>query len=104
MNYFFEEIIQIQKIPVVIADNTTDSVEQEYLLEVAKATIHHKVLDLVLSELAEPYKLEFLQIIEVADSHKSVIDKLKGWLDDIEDKIRAKVQESEEEIIVLLVS
>ncbi|HSX39235.1 MAG TPA: hypothetical protein VLI92_01455 [Candidatus Saccharimonadales bacterium] len=99
MKYFYEEITEIHEIPELIKSSTDNADEQEQLLEIVRSTIHHKVLDLIFRELDVVQQQEFLEYIETADNQSSVIDKLKEWISDVEQKILLKVKQAEQEII-----
>jgi hypothetical protein len=103
MIYFFEEIHPVQKVPLILAEKALQEEEINELMSEARSTVHYKVIDMVLEELLEEQQIEFLSMLESDNHHPGVIEKLKNWIQDFENKVRSKVSESEDEIITILI-
>lgn len=108
MKYLFEEIIQIKTVHLKLNEMDLTDQEKEELLEIMKSTIHHKVIDLILSELTDEEKEIFLEGVSTgrgfSDTHKNgqFLDVLKDRINNLEAKIKEKVKEAEEELTLLL--
>ena len=103
MKYFFEEIIEIERIPTLLASDEFSENERQYLLNLAKSSIHHKVIDLVLTELAdEQMKLFFIEALDTSEDHASTLEMLKAKVEGIEEKVVILVKEAELELEKLM--
>jgi hypothetical protein len=103
--YLFEEIIEVKKISLVISANAKDDKDKKYLTELAKSTINHKVLDLILDELDPDKKQNFIKKYydELGNTGVAdIIKDLKKWITDFEKKVEKKVIEAEEELVQLI--
>lgn len=104
MNYFFEKIQPLDEVTLIITQNTSSSTEADELLEIAKSTVHHKVLDLILSEVPETYKENMLEILSEPEDHEKTLQKLGVIIDNFEKKMEKAINEAQKEIISLLSS
>ena len=110
MKYLFEEIIQIKTVHLKLNELNLADEEKEELLEIMKSTIHHKVIDLILSELTDEEKEIFLsQVIPSPGEESSEafpkdvsLNVLRDRINNLEEKVKEKVKEAEEELIALL--
>ncbi|MFH1295515.1 MAG: hypothetical protein ABIH84_02980 [bacterium] len=104
MNYIFDDIVKIDHLFLIIEEQFEDDAEQAYLKNVIKDIIHHKLLDLVLDELDEEKKVIFLTGLEDENTHPNLLERLREWIDRLEEKICLKAREAETELIALIVS
>ncbi len=108
MKYLFEEIIQIKTVHLKLNKMDLADHEKEELLEIMKSIIHHKVIDLILSELTDEEKEIFLEglsksnVFSDTSKNSQFLDVLKNRIENLETKIKEKVKEVEEELILLL--
>jgi len=102
MKYIFEDIIETESIFLVIEEHFEDDAEKEYMKNVIRDTIHHKLMDLVLDELDAEKKVIFLAGVEDENEHRSLLERLKDWVDDFEEKIHLRAKEAEIEMIDLI--
>lgn len=104
MKYLFEEIIQIKTVHLKLNEMDLADQEKEELLEIMKSTVHHKVIDLILSELTDEEKEIFLEGVSTGqmDKNKQYLSVLKDRINNLEAKIKEKVKEAEAELILLL--
>ena len=103
MKYIFEDIIKTESIFLIIEEHFEDDEEKEYMKNVIRNTIHHKLMDLVLDELDVEKRMIFLAGVEDENEHQSLLEKLKNWIDSFEEKIHLRAKEAETEIIDLIV-
>ncbi|MBU0649671.1 hypothetical protein KKG63_00500 [Patescibacteria group bacterium] len=104
MKYIFDDIVKIDHLFLIIEQQFEDDAEKEYLKNVIRDTIHHKLLDLVLDELDEEKRMIFLTGLEDETAHPNLLERLKEWIDRFEEKICLKTQEAETELIMLIVN
>jgi hypothetical protein len=102
MKYIFEEIISTENIFLVIEKQFKDAEEKEYMKNIVKDTMHHKLMDLVLDELDAEKRIYFLAAVEDEEKHPSLLEKLKEWIENFEEKVHLKAKESEDEILKLI--
>lgn len=117
MKYLFEEIIQIKTVHLKLNEMDLANQEKEELLEIMKSTVHHKVIDLILSELTDEEKEIFLEGISTGGGfsdmdeqssrsselkNRQYLSVLRDRINNLETKIKEKVKEAEEELILLL--
>ncbi|OGC70020.1 hypothetical protein A2415_01520 [candidate division WWE3 bacterium RIFOXYC1_FULL_39_7] len=102
MKYIFEEIIQTDNIFLIIEEHFDDDTEKEYMKNVIRDTIHHKLMDMVLDELDEEKRVLFLAEADDESKHPNLLERLKEWVDRFEDKIHSRAREAESEMINLI--
>jgi hypothetical protein len=103
MKYIFEDIIETKRIFLVIEEHFEDDEEKEYMKNVVRDTIQHRIMDLILDELDAEKKLILLNSVEDENEHESLVERLRGWIDGFEDKIRLRAKEAETEIVNLII-
>ncbi len=99
MTYFFEEITEIKEITLFIESNCDDDHEKCELIDIVKETIHHKVLDSILDLLDQDQKEELLLLHYNKAENKTIVEKAKEWVAELEDVVKEKVREYEQELI-----
>lgn len=102
MKFIFEEIIETESVFLIIEEHFEDDAEKEYMKNVVRDTIHHKLMDLVLDELDAEKKLIFLAGVEDENEHPSLLSRLREWVESFEEKIRLRAKEAETEMITLI--
>jgi hypothetical protein len=102
MKYIFDDIIEIESIFLIIEEHFDDDVEKAYMKNVTRDIIHHRLMDMVLDELDVEKKMIFLAGVEDENEHQSLLERLRGWVDDFEEKIRGRAKEAETEIMLLI--
>ncbi len=102
MKYIFEEIISADNILMIIEEHFEDASEKLYMQNLVQDIVHHKLMDLVLDELDHEQKLLFLEAVTDEAMHQNMLIALGEWIKNFEQKVRQKVDESEEEMLNLL--
>lgn len=95
--HFYNNIIIIDSIHIGLDSLDLDPHEKEELVMLAENNIHHKVLDIVLTELEESDKKTFLALV-LEDNHPEIWKLLKEKVSDAE----AKISKAANEFIALL--
>lgn len=97
MKYFFSHLIEIESI-VLELDKLNLSLEQKtHLSNLIDSSLHHTVLDAVLSELSLSDKRVFLNHLKNEDESK-IWQFLNEKVDDIEGKIKKVAEDLKAEI------
>lgn len=86
-NHFYSHIVETETISIALHEMDLAPEEKEHLLSLAHSSLHHIILDAVLSELSEEDKREFLHHV-AHDKHDEVWALLKRKIDNIEEKIK----------------
>lgn len=102
MKYIFEEIISTENILMIIEEHFEDASEKLYMRNLVQDIVHHKLMDLVLDELAHEQKLLFLQAVPNEDAHQEMLLSLREWIENFEEKLHNKTKESENEMLLLI--
>lgn len=103
MKYFYEEITELKIVTHELFGPEVDKKEADKIMDVVRSTVHHKVLDEILSLLDEKTKEEFYEILSKDTSHKTSVEKLKIYISDIEKKVADAVDRAEKEIYKLII-
>lgn len=97
MNHFYTDLVDIQMLTIELDMLDISPDEKEHLIKVAKDTLHHAILDLILSELSEEDKIIFLRN-HSENQHDKVWEHLKTKVDNIESKIKSTVESLKKEL------
>ncbi len=90
--YFYSHIVNTASITIELADMELTADERIHLILLAESNVHHTVLDIVLSELPQEDKKEFLNHAR-DDNHEKIWELLKSKVENIEDKIKTAAQD-----------
>lgn len=90
--HFYSHLIEIDTVYTSL--DTLDLTQQEKheLVTIVETSVHHIVLDTVLSELSETDKKKFLAHV-ATENHTDVWELLKEKVHQVEDKIKQAVEE-----------
>lgn len=95
---FYSQLIEIESIMVEL-DKLDLSVEQKHhLATLVDSSLHHVVLDAILSQLNEEDKRVFLQHISEND-HEKIWKFLNEKTDNIEEKIKNAAEDLKKELL-----
>lgn len=95
--YFYSHLIEIESI-IIELDKFDLSMEQKvHLSNLIDSSLHHIVLDAVLSELTPTDKKVFLNHLK-EDDHSKIWQFLDGKVDKIEDKIKKVAEDLKVEL------
>lgn len=97
---FFDHLIELNRIEVIIRNSTSSKEEQEELWQLVEEIVHTKVLHLILDKLPRDHHNEFLEEFTNAphdEMHIHFLNDKTG--EDIEVIIQGEMQSLEEEII-----
>jgi len=86
--HFYHKVIVIDSIHVGLADLDLQPHEKDELINIVETSVHHTVLDTILSELAENDKKTFLALVTQPDQkHDLIWAFLEMKVDQAEKKI-----------------
>lgn len=85
--HFYSHIVEINLLEVEIDNLNLSKHEREHLYTIIHSSLHHTVLDTILSELSESNKKKFLMHI-ASDDHAKIWLHLKENISYVEEKIK----------------
>jgi hypothetical protein len=95
--HFYSHLIDFEPIVIKLTELEFNDEEQAHLLEIAQDSIHHEILDVILSELSEDDKKYFLHLV-LDDDHEEIWVHLNARVENIEVKIKEAAQKLQEEL------
>lgn len=95
--HFYSHIVETSSISLALADIDLTQEERKHLIDLAQDNLHHAILDVVLSELSEKDKQEFLKLL-ARDEQDKIWKLLTKSVDNIEDKIRKTAEDLKKEL------
>ena len=88
MSYFYSQIISIESIIEELHDMDLSEQERMHLAALVDSSIHHAIIDEVLSQLNDEDKKLFLKLLAEEKSHEKISEFLDSKIDNIKDKIK----------------
>lgn len=95
---FYAHIIEIHTLTEKLDELDLKDNHKKHLSELIDSTIHHTVLDVILSSLSEEDKKLFIEKLRQDPNNQELMDFLKERVVDIEDQIRKAVKELKKEL------
>lgn len=92
MKHFYSQVIEIESLIVELDKLELSDQERMHLTSLIDSSLHHTVLDAVLSELPESERAVFLKHLE-ANDHSRIWKHLNEKIDNIEEKIKKAADE-----------
>lgn len=87
MRYFYSHLIEIESVASELDKIDLSDEERVHLAHLVDSSLHHTILDAILSELSEEDKRIFLQHIH-ENNHNKIWQFLINKMDDVEGKIK----------------
>lgn len=97
MKYFYSHLIEIESIVMELGKMDLTKEQKIHLTGLIDSSLHHMILDAVLSELVPSDKKVFLNHLEEND-HSKIWNFLNDHVDKIEEKIKKTAEELKQEI------
>lgn len=94
---FYSHLVEYQSIIIKLDELELSEDEKQHLAELVDATLHHAVLDAVLSELNESDKESFMKLMHTGD-HTQIWEFLDKRVLRIEDKIQEAAEDLKKKI------
>jgi len=104
VKFFYRSLIQIDEFNNIFEKEELAVEEKEELVLMVKDTIHHRVVETVLTHLPEEYHKEFLKTFTKKPDDEGILNALKEKVEDIEEKIKEAVEQAKSEILTDLQS
>ncbi|OGE29351.1 hypothetical protein A2867_03290 [Candidatus Daviesbacteria bacterium RIFCSPHIGHO2_01_FULL_40_11] len=97
MKQFYSHLIEIESIVVELDKMDLTEEQKVHLTGLIDSSLHHTILDAVLSELSPQDKRVFLNHLQDGD-HSKIWKFLNEKVDNIEDKIKTTADDLKEEL------
>ncbi|KKQ57322.1 MAG: hypothetical protein US77_C0022G0013 [Microgenomates group bacterium GW2011_GWC1_38_14] len=94
---FYSHLIDTSSISLALGDMELTQEERIHLISLVESSLHHAVLDMILSELNEGDREEFVKQLADEDDEK-IWNFLNKKIDNIEKKIRNTAEELKKEL------
>lgn len=85
--HFFSHLVEFESVYVALGRMNLSEKEKRHLIDIADSSLHHVVMDAILSELSEEDKKVFLGHVAIED-HRQIWEFLNKKIDHIEEKIK----------------
>lgn len=106
MKYFYAHLIEIESLNAKLDELELSKEERMHLSYLADSSLHHKILDEILSNLSDSDKRVFMQHVNDGDHEKiwkflnekieGVEDKIKKAADQLKDELHKDIKEAKE--------
>lgn len=93
MKQFYTHLTQVESLIVELSKMDLSNEERIHLSKLVDSTLHHTILDAVLSELSDSEKVIFLRLIKEADN-----DRIWRFLNERVDKIEDKIKKAADDL------
>lgn len=97
MKQFYSHLIEMQSLIVELDKLDLSEDQRHHLAHLVDSSLHHTVLDAILSELSEADKRVFLQHLN-EDEHEKIWKFLNEKVDNIEEKIKKAADDLKKEL------
>lgn len=98
MKYFYSNFIEIESIIIKLDEMGLTGEQKLHLASLIDSTIHHTVLDIILSRLSDTDKKVFLQRLEKNPEDRELLGFLTERVEGIEKEISDAVKKLKEEL------
>lgn len=95
--YFYSKLVNTDSLVEALAELDLSDEQRAHLLGIVDSTIHHTIVDAVLSELSDEDKKVFLEHLTEEDN-KKIWDFLNKKIDKIEEKILQTAESLKKEL------
>lgn len=97
MPHFYSHIIEIETVIKALDDLELSSEERAHLARLLDSSLHHTILDAILSELTDSEKRVFMQYLTDGE-HERIWKFLNEKIDNVEDKIKKVADDLKDEL------
>lgn len=95
--HFYSHIVETESITVELNKLDLSEEEKTHLISIADSSLHHAIVEAILSQLKEEDKKIFLEYL-VSDEHDKVWELLNQKTENIEEKIKKAAEDLKTEL------
>ncbi len=96
---FYDHLVVLEDIIVELDKYEIEAVEREELIQLADETLHHRILDVILTKLPKEKHQEFLIKFHQAPHDRGLLEYLKSEIADIEKLISEEAAKTKKELL-----
>lgn len=97
MKYFYSHLIEVESVISELDKMELSDEERIHLAALLDSSLHHTILDAILSELSDQEKRVFMQHI-IEGNHDKIWKFLNEKIDGVEDKIKKVAEDLKSEL------
>lgn len=98
MKYFYSHLVKIESLTVALDELELEDQHKDHLASLVDGTIHHAVLDLILSQLTEEDKKTFILMLHQNPDDYKLLEFLNSKVDKIEKQISVVVEKIKDDL------
>ena len=92
MSYFYSHLVGIESINFKLDEMDLSDEEKLHLAQLVDSSLHHRVLDAILSQLSDSDKRAFINYLK-EDDHDKIWKFLNEKIDEVENKIKKAAED-----------
>jgi hypothetical protein len=96
-NHFYSHLLETDSLTIALDSLDLAEDERKHIMLLIESTLHHAIIDAILSELSPADKKTFIQLLESED-HAQTMNHLMDKVDNIEEKIKKAADELKKEL------
>lgn len=97
MKYFYNHLIEVESLIIELDSLDLTREQKVQLASIVDSSLHHTILDAILSELTEEDKIKFIKHLEEND-HEKIWQFLNNKVGNIEEKIKKAAEDLTREL------
>lgn len=98
MSYFYSHLVAAHNLIVALDELELSPAQKHHLTKLADSTVHHEILDLILSQLSPEDKIIFIKMLNENPRDKKLLDFLNTKIEKIEDQIQDTAKKLHQEL------
>lgn len=98
MAHFYSHLVEIDTVTVKLDELDLTQEQKMHLAALVDSTIHHTVLEMILSKLSEADKKAFLAKLKDDPKDQKIMEFLNSKVEGIEDEIKKTIKELKDEL------
>lgn len=95
--HFYHSLVNVDSIVLALNELDMTDAERLHILSLVESSLHHAVLDSILSHLSEEDKQIFLSQLE-SDDHEKIWEFLKERIETVEDMVTLTAEQLKQEL------
>jgi hypothetical protein len=100
MSYFYSHLVKVDNLVVALEELELSDDQKNHLTTLADSTVHHSILDLILSQLSHEDKITFVKMLnenprdeKLLEFLNTKIEKIEKQIEDTATKIHSELHE-----------
>lgn len=98
MAYFYSHLIQVDDLVIAMEELELEGHHKEHLSALADSTVHHTILELILSKLSVEDRKTFIKMVHKNPDDPELMEFLNKRIDGVEEEIKAAAKKLKTEM------